>query len=443
MSVKNKYFILGLATVGFVSTISISSLQAQSKNDDSSERIDSMRKLASVLAIVEQNSVDDLNYTAIVNKTIAGLMNEIDAHSSYFSEKSYKDFKVTTEGEFGGLGINVGMRDKALTVIAPIDDTPAYKVGVKAGDIILKIDDKATMDMPLDEAVSLMRGKPKTPITLTIVRKGETKPLKFTIIRDIIKIDSVFVKTLDNDLLYIRVSNFDKKVVADVKKGINEKLKDRKGIILDLRSNPGGLLNQAVDLVDLFIDKGIIVSQKGKNESETKIYEATKGGYINIPLVVLIDVGSASASEIVSGALQDHRRAILVGEKSFGKGSVQAIWPITADGSEAIKLTVARYYLPSGRTIQASGVEPDIEVYMGNVPQKNEDGFEVREENLKKHLEGELKKVENNISSENDNILESLDDNKTVITKYRISKDSQLKSAIDILRSMIIMGVKK
>lgn len=443
MSVKNKYFILGLATVGFVSTISISSLQAQSKNDDSSERIDSMRKLASVLAIVEQNSVDDLNYTAIVNKTIAGLMNEIDAHSSYFSEKSYKDFKVTTEGEFGGLGINVGMRDKALTVIAPIDDTPAYKVGIKAGDIILKIDDKATMDMPLDEAVSLMRGKPKTPITLTIVRKGETKPLKFTIIRDIIKIDSVFVKTLDNDLLYIRVSNFDKKVVADVKKGINEKLKDRKGIILDLRSNPGGLLNQAVDLVDLFIDKGIIVSQKGKNESETKIYEATKGGYINIPLVVLIDVGSASASEIVSGALQDHRRAILVGEKSFGKGSVQAIWPITADGSEAIKLTVARYYLPSGRTIQASGVEPDIEVYMGNVPQKNEDGFEVREENLKKHLEGELKKVENNISSENDNILESLDDNKTVITKYRISKDSQLKSAIDILRSMIIMGVKK
>ncbi|MCI0501898.1 MAG: S41 family peptidase [Epsilonproteobacteria bacterium] len=423
--------------------MSISSLQAQSKNDDSSERIDSMRKLASVLAIVEQNSVDDLNYTAIVNKTIAGLMNEIDAHSSYFSEKSYKDFKVTTEGEFGGLGINVGMRDKALTVIAPIDDTPAYKVGVKAGDIILKIDDKATMDMPLDEAVSLMRGKPKTPITLTIVRKGETKPLKFTIIRDIIKIDSVFVKTLDNDLLYIRVSNFDKKVVADVKKGINEKLKDRKGIILDLRSNPGGLLNQAVDLVDLFIDKGIIVSQKGKNESETKIYEATKGGYINIPLVVLIDVGSASASEIVSGALQDHRRAILVGEKSFGKGSVQAIWPITADGSEAIKLTVARYYLPSGRTIQASGVEPDIEVYMGNVPQKNEDGFEVREENLKKHLEGELKKVENNISSENDNILESLDDNKTVITKYRISKDSQLKSAIDILRSMIIMGVKK
>jgi carboxyl-terminal processing protease len=443
LSVKNKYFILGLATVGFVSTISISSLQAQSKSDDSSERIDSMRKLASVLAIVEQNSVDDLNYTAIVNKTIAGLMNEIDAHSSYFSEKSYKDFKVTTEGEFGGLGITVGMRDKALTVIAPIDDTPAYKFGIKAGDIILKIDDKATMDMPLDEAVSLMRGKPKTSITLTIVRKGETKPLKFTIIRDIIKIDSVFVKTLDNDLLYIRVSNFDKKVVADVKKGIDEKLKDRKGIILDLRSNPGGLLNQAVNLVDLFIDKGIIVSQKGKNESETKIYEATKGGYINIPLVVLIDVGSASASEIVSGALQDHRRAILVGEKSFGKGSVQAIWPITADGSEAIKLTVARYYLPSGRTIQASGVEPDIEVYMGNVPQKNEDGFEVREENLKKHLEGELKKVENNISSENDNILESLDDNKTVITKDRISKDSQLKSAIDILRSMIIMGVKK
>ncbi len=441
---KNKFFILGFSAVGVASMLSISSLQAGAKSDDSIERVEAMRKLATVLAVVEQNSVDDLNYTDIINKAIAGLMSEIDAHSSYFSEKNYKDFKVQTEGEFGGLGITVGMRDKALTVIAPIDDTPAYRAGIKAGDIILKIDDKATMDMALDEAVSLMRGKPKTPINLTIIRKNETKPLKINIVREIIKIDSVFVKTIDNDLLYIRVSNFDKKVVPDVKKGLEKSLGNRKGIILDLRSNPGGLLNQAVDLVDLFVDKGIIVSQKGKNESENKVYEATKGGYINIPMVVLIDVGSASASEIVSGALQDHRRAILVGEKSFGKGSVQAVWPITIDGSEAIKLTVARYYLPSGRTIQASGVEPDIEVFMGDVPQKSEDNLEVREANLKKHLENELKKVEVNQTITNNlenNELE--DNNKTVITKEKISKDSQLKSGIDILRSMIIMGNKK
>lgn len=438
---KDKLFLFGfLSTIAFFYTVSTTSLDAGSSYRDSTDqKIDAMRKFANVITIIEQNSVDDLNYTGIINKAISGLMNEIDAHSSYFSEKSFKDFKIQTDGEFGGLGITVGMREKALTIIAPIDDTPAYRAGLKAGDIILKIDDKSTLDMTLDEAVNIMRGVAGTPIEITIVRKGEAKPFKVKIIRDIIKIDSVFVKTIDEDLLYIRVSSFDKNVVPDVKKALEDKLQNRKGIILDLRSNPGGLLNQAVGLVDLFVDNGIIVSQKGRDEAETKVYEATKSGtYKDIPLVVLIDVGSASASEIVSGALQDHKRAIIVGEKSFGKGSVQAIWPITLDGKEAIKLTIARYYLPSGRTIQATGVEPDIEVFLGEVPKKNEDAFEMREENLKKHLEGELEKVDLGKTSSKDEISEDI--NKTVVTKEKIFSDSQLKSAIDIVRSLIIMG---
>lgn len=437
---KNKLFIFGfIFTIAFFYAISTTSLDANSPTkSETSERIDSIRKLANVLTIIENNSVDELNYTAITNKAIQGLMGELDAHSSYFSEKSYKNFKIQTDGEFGGLGITVGMRDKALTVISPIDNTPAYQAGIKAGDIILKIYEKSTLNMTLDEAVNIMRGKPNTEIEITVVRKGENKPLKIKIIRAIIKIDSVFVKTISDDLLYIRVSSFDKKVVPDVKNALENRLENRKGIILDLRSNPGGLLNQAVGLVDLFVDDGIIVSQKGRDKSDSRTHNATKyGTFKNIPLVVLIDVGSASASEIVSGALQDHKRAIIVGEKSFGKGSVQAIWPITSDRSEAIKLTIARYYLPSGRTIQATGVTPDIEVFLGNIPIKDEDAFEMREENLKKHLEGELEKVDG--KSEISDEVQAEDDNKTVITKKKISSDSQLKSAIDIVRSLIIM----
>ncbi len=435
---KDKFFFLGfLFSLIFIYSLSTTTLDARSNSQTESQetRIEAMRKLANVLRIIEESSIDNLTFQNIVEKTIHGLMNELDAHSSYLSEKNYKDFKIQTNGEFGGLGITVGMRDKALTIIAPIDDTPAYRAGLKAGDIILKINEQSTIDMTLDEAVSLMRGKPKTEIEITIVRKGEPKPFKVKIIRDIIKIDSVFVKKIDEDLIYIRVSSFDKNVVSGIQEALENKLPSQKGMILDLRSNPGGLLNQAVGVVDLFVESGVIVSQKGRDDREEKTYVASKSGtFSDIPLVVLIDVGSASASEIVSGALQDHKRAIIVGEKSFGKGSVQAIWPITADGKEAIKLTVARYYLPSGRTIQAEGVVPDIEVFLGKVPKKDDDAFEVREANLKKHLESELQKIE-----DTPEVVDSEDSNKTIITKERIFSDSQLKTGIDILRSLIIL----
>jgi carboxyl-terminal processing protease len=421
-----------------------SSSQGVSNSQESqASRLEAMRKFARVLHIVEENSVDPLNYTEITEKAISGLMNALDPHSSYFTKSTYDNFKIQTDGEFGGLGITVGMRDGALTVISPIDGTPADKAGLKPSDIILKINNQSTIDMTIDDSVNLMRGKPGTEIELTIVRKSEPKPFKVKIVRDVIVIDSVYSKTIDDDILYIRVTSFDRKVTEDVQKAIkskffvkNEEGKMRRGIILDLRNNPGGLLDQAVGLVDLFIDKGLIVSQKGQKKHEDRYYEASiSDTFRDIPLVVLVNYGSASASEIVSGALQDHKRAVIIGEKTFGKGSVQAIWPISNE--EAIKLTIARYYLPSGRTIQAVGVTPDIEVVAGEVKKEEVNEFKIREAQLKKHLESELQKIEGDSKTTNTTQKEDTK-NKKIITQEDIFKDSQLKSAIDILRAIII-----
>lgn len=363
------------------------------EEENNQTRFESLSKLTQVIGTVEKYYVDDIKLQEIVDKALKGLMQELDAHSTYLDKKSSKEMSIQTQGEFGGLGITVGMRDGALTVIAPIDGTPAYKAGVKAGDIILKIDDHSTLNMTLDEAVSLMRGKPKTPISLTLVREGKNKPLKIDIVRDIIKIQSVFSKTIENeDLLYVRISSFDRKVTTNLKKAIKENPKT-KGIILDLRNNPGGLLTQAIGVVDLFVDEGIIVSQKGRNSEEEEKFNATIAETItDVPLVVLVNGGSASASEIVSGALQDHKRAVVIGEKTFGKGSVQAILPITQDRSENIKITIAKYYLPSGRTIQATGITPDVISHEGEVVAEKNAEFKLKEADLKKHLEVELDK---------------------------------------------------
>jgi len=442
-------------TLGIISTVLVlfalsTSLSAKSGystatdtevEESQTTRLEAMRKFARVLHIIEENSVDSLTYTEITEKAISGLMNALDPHSSYFTKSSYDNFKIQTDGEFGGLGITVGMRDGALTVISPIDGTPADKAGLKPSDIILKINEQSTIDMTIDDAVNIMRGKPGTPIELTIVRKKEPKPFKVKIIRDIIVIDSVYSKLIDDDILYVRVTSFDRKVADSVKSAIEKEYfktetnpTQRKGIILDLRNNPGGLLDQAVALVDLFIDKGLIVSQKGQRKQDDRFYEASaENTFRDIPMVVLVNYGSASASEIVSGALQDHKRAVVVGEKTFGKGSVQAIWPISTE--EAIKLTIARYYLPSGRTIQAVGVTPDIDVAEGTVTQEEDDEFKIREAQLKKHLESELEKIDGEKTPAE---TEESESDKKIIKKENIYKDAQLKSAIDILRAIVI-----
>ena len=423
-----------IATFGFAATLIGASLLLNTtvfakSQETHSSRLAALAKYTRVVGTIEKYYVDDINISTIVNKSIDGLMSNLDAHSSFLDKKGFKSLKIQTDGEFGGLGITVGMRKGALTIISPIEGTPADKAGVKAGDIILKIDNLSTLNMTIDEAVSHMRGKPKTKIVLTIVRKTETKPIKIHITRDIIKIDSVYTKMIKKDnILYLRVTSFDKKVVKKAKEALL-KHKNIKGIILDLRNNPGGLLNQAVGLVDLFVDNGIIVSQKGRDKAEDTKYDASPANTITkVPMSVLVNGGSASASEIVSGSLQDHKRAVIIGEKTFGKGSVQVILPI--NDTEALRLTIARYYLPSGRTIQAVGVIPDVEVAAGVVPHEVNE-FLIKEKELKKHLKGELNKI-----SKKKVKIEKVD--KNIITKEDVLKDIQLKTAIDAIKILSI-----
>lgn len=424
--------------------------ETQELKDEGPEptRLESYTKLQKVIAAVELLYVDEIKLSKIVDKSITGLLHELDAHSSMLNKESYKDMQVETKGEFGGLGIVIGQREGALTIISPIDDTPAFKAGVQSGDIILKIDEQATINMSLSDAVDLMRGKVGTPIEITIVRKSEIKPIKIKIVRDIIKIQSVYAKTIDDDVLYLRISSFmDMKVASELKKAIKKHKKITKAIVLDLRNNPGGQLGQAIDTVDLFVDEGIIVSQKGKDERENEFFEASKRTTMTkVPMVVLVNGGSASASEIVAGGLQDLKRAVIVGKETFGKGSVQRIIPINDDGSEAIKLTIAKYYLPSGRTIQAKGIQPDIDVFAGEVLTQEKSEFNLKEENMRKHLEEELTKVTSkdektkDKKSDKTNTKEKEIEDKTIITKEQVMKDNQLKTALDILKSLTIMN---
>jgi len=442
-----------IIATGLISTLTAAYLfgsfaQAKSTTTESTakDKLEAYIKFTQILNVIEKEYVDETNTTELIDKALKGLMTNLDAHSTFMDSKSYKDLTVQTKGEFGGLGISVGMKDGALTVIAPLEGTPAMRAGVKAGDIILKIDNKATIGMSIDESVKLMRGKPKTDIVLTVVRKDVPKPLTIKITRDIIKIQSVYAKKFktNKDLLYLYVTSFDQKVVEDTKKAIKEH-NNTKGIILDLRNNPGGLLDQAVGLVDMFVEEGVIVSQKGRIKTENVEYKATKANTdSSTPMVVLVNGGSASASEIVSGALQDFNRSIVVGEKTFGKGSVQVVMPV--GDKEALKLTVARYYLPSGRTIQAKGVTPDIIVHAGEIPQE-EDSLFLKEADLKKHLEEELEKIDANattksvrvdLNASDSNITVSKEDNKTIITDKMLYKDAQLKIGVDILKALVI-----
>ena len=441
---KNKKFLtLGFVSIGLsLSLLFSSDVLAKTEAKESTKtasteasRLEALAKFTKVISIVEQYSVDEVSIEELMDKALQGMMTNLDAHSTFLTEEDYKKLQVQTNGEFGGLGITVGLRDGALTVIAPIEGTPADKAGLKSGDIILKINSESTINMTIDDAVSKMRGKVGTPINITVVRKGETKPLSVDIVRDVITIESVYTKLINEDTLYIRVTSFDKKVANEVAKAIKEKKSITKGIVLDLRNNPGGLLDQAIELVDIFVDEGDIVSQKGRQKSDEKVYKASKKNTLTkVPVVVLINGGSASASEIVSGALQDHKRAVLVGENTFGKGSVQVILPITE--KEAVKLTIARYYLPSGRTIQAVGVKPDIEVLPGEVPM-NEDEFAIKEADLKKHLEEELEKVE----KKEEKVTNADEDKgkKDIISPEELQKDMQLKEAVDILKALVIM----
>lgn len=436
MMKKSRVILSGIIISLLVSSVLFAGLLAdetqKSKPKVQENKLESLKKLRRIMAIVEENYVDELSFDDIVDKAIDGLLSNLDAHSNYLNKKKFDDLRANTDGEFGGIGITVGLKDGALTIIAPVDGTPGDKAGLKSGDVIVRVNDKSTIDMSIDDAVNLMRGAPKTKVELTIVRKGESKPLVFNIVRDMIKIDSVKVRKIEgSDFAYVRVSSFDKNVTRNVSSELKQ-IGKINGIVLDLRNNPGGILDQAVDLSRLFIKSGVIVTQKGRTKSENIEYKAKSAPYADIPVVVLINGGSASASEIVAGALQDHKRAVLIGEQTFGKGSVQTVMQIDKD--EGLKLTTAKYYLPSGRTIQAVGVTPDIIVYPGVTPE-NENNFSIKESDLKRHLQSELDKVNTqNTKTKTEN------EDKKIITQNMIYQDIQLKSAIDVLMALNVVG---
>jgi carboxyl-terminal processing protease len=330
----------------------------------------------------------------LVEYAINGMLSSLDPHSSYMDGKSYRDMQVQTRGEFGGLGIEVTMEDGLIKVVAPIDDTPAAKAGILANDIITHLDDDAVQGLTLNQAVEKMRGAPNTKIRLKVMRKGKDAPLEITLVRDIIRVRSVRTRVEGDDIAYIRLTQFNEQTTEGLKRAINELTTQiqgdkLKGYVIDMRNNPGGLLEEAISVSDAFLDKGEIVSTRGRNLEETQRRNAKPGDLAKTkPIIVLINGGSASASEIVAGALQDHKRATVIGTRSFGKGSVQTIIPL-GSGNGALRLTTARYFTPSGRSIQAKGISPDIEV-LQDVPEDVKSRTDTKgEASLRGHLKAE------------------------------------------------------
>ena len=340
-----------------------------------------------VLALIQRNYVEEVELKELIYGAIDGMLATLDPHSAFMPPEEYAERRVDTQGAFGGLGIEVTIRDGILTVVSPIDDTPAYRAGIKSGDQILWIEDTSTKSLDIMDAVQLMRGKPGTTITITIFREEFDKPQKFELTREIIKIASVNAKTLAPGIGYVRIMQFQEQTAGDLKEALdvlraeNDNLLT--GVVLDLRNNPGGLLDQAIEVTDLFLSEGLIVYTEGRDaESRISSSATQKGTEPSYPMVVLINSGSASASEIVAGALHDHERALLMGERSFGKGSVQTLMPLGDDSG--LSLTTARYYTPSGTSIQAKGIEPDVLVPQAQLVKSK--GAHFREQDLSNHI---------------------------------------------------------
>ena len=351
--------------------------------------LDELRTFTEVFSRIKSDYVEPVQDKKLLEDAVQGMLAGLDPHSAYLDADSFKDMRVETEGQFGGLGIEVTMENGFVKVVSPIEDTPAARAGLKTGDLIIRLDEKAVKGLSLNDAVRMMRGKPGTDITLTVVREGASKPLKITVTRAVIKIQSVKSRMLDPGYGYVRITQFqagtDKSLIEAIKKLEKENKGNLRGLVLDLRNNPGGVLNAAVGVSDAFLDKGLIVYTEGRVPDSRMRLSATPGDVTNgAPMVVLINGGSASASEIVAGALQDDKRAVLMGTKSFGKGSVQTIIPISNGG--ALKITTARYFTPSGRSIQALGIVPDIVTAEAKIT-KSEQGDRLHEADLARHLE--------------------------------------------------------
>lgn len=397
-----------------------------------------LRTFTEVFARVKSDYVESVDDKTLLNYAIRGMLSGLDPHSSYLDVDGYKELQIGTSGEFGGLGLEVGMENGFVKVIAPIDDTPAARGGVQAGDLIIRLDDTPLQGMELNDAVKLMRGQVGTNITLTLLRKGEEKPLKITLTRAVIKVKSVKSQTLEPGYAYVRVSQFQAQTGANLIDAVSQLKKDNggslKGMVLDLRNNPGGVLNGAVTVSDAFLEKGLIVYTEGRVKDSKMKFTATPEDVLKgAPMVVLVNGGSASASEIVAGALQDHKRAVIMGSKTFGKGSVQTILPITND--TALKLTTARYYTPNGRSIQAEGIMPDIITDNVKLTAGEKSNVEpLKEADLNRHLTNG-KKPEGAGSSKPEAGSAIAEKDKEPL----VSSDYQLYEALNLLKGLAIL----
>jgi len=431
-------------SIGIVSAVAVTTqiagpLVAQQANSQTSV-YEQLELFGDIFERVRQEYVEDVNDQELIESAIDGMLRSLDPHSSFLSAADAADMRIQTRGQFGGLGIEVTQEDGWVKVVSPIDGTPADEAGLESGDFITHVDGESLLGLTLDEAVDIMRGPVGSEIVITVVREGEPEPFDVTIIRDTIKLTAVRTRT-EGDTVVLRVTTFNDQTYTNLEDGLNSAIEELgglenvNGVVLDLRNNPGGLLNQAIRVADAFLDKGEIVSTRGRNPEDSERFNATPGDLIDgKPMVVLINGGSASASEIVSGALKDHRRAIVVGTKSFGKGSVQTVIPLRGDG--AMRLTTSRYYTPSGRSIQNLGVSPDIIVEQPRVSRD-----ETEEETRNQRSEADLRGSLNNDSLTEDELRQLEEEEAKAEASAELRKDDyQLAYAIDLLRGLAAIG---
>ncbi|HYA19561.1 MAG TPA: S41 family peptidase [Burkholderiales bacterium] len=462
---RNKLGQIGLVVLGALlgATLSLNYSAVADKEASSPLPIEQLRAFTEVFGRIKNDYVEPVDDKKLITEAINGMLSGLDPHSAYLDAEAFKELQVGTQGEFGGLGIEVGMEDGFVKVVSPIEDTPAYNAGLKTGDLIIKLDDTAVKGMTLNEAVKRMRGKPNTQITLTVVRKGESKPLVFTLTRAIIKVQSVKSKMVEPGYGYIRITQFQEHTGESLSKAITDLYKPGplKGLVLDLRNDPGGLLNSAVAVSSAFLEpNSLVVYTDGRTEDSKMRFSATPENYLRgdfkedylkklpsavktVPMVVLVNNGTASASEIVAGALQDHKRAVVMGTQSFGKGSVQTILPL--GNNTAIKLTTARYYTPNGRSIQAKGITPDITVEEATVS-GIEELPQLREADLEHHLTNDKQPDESTPTSK---AVPSRpvprikpkggDEGKAELPEFGGKNDYQLNQAINLLKGLQIL----
>jgi carboxyl-terminal processing protease len=441
MSKQYKTFLVLVFGIFVGVSVSItSSVLAEKKVEESTTiPLEELRNFSDIFARIKTDYVEYVDDKTLLENAIRGMLTGLDPHSTYLGPDEYKELKIGTTGKFGGLGIQVSMENGFVKVISPIDDTPAYRAGLEAGDLIIRLNDKSVKGMTLNDAVKIMRGEPGSDIKLIVIREGTDKPLPFTITRDIIAVKSVKSRILEPGFGYIRISNFQSKTGRDLVSEVSKLKKDNenelKGLVLDLRNNPGGVLSAAADVSDAFIDNGKLVYTKGRIDNSDFKFHAKPGDIMNgLPMVVLINGGSASASEIVAGALQDHKRAVVMGSKSFGKGSVQTIQELRSGG--AVKMTTARYYTPKGRSIQGEGITPDIILGRYEIKKVDDDDtLRIKEADLNHSISNPTKSQEAIKKAEEEG--EKAEEEHPSLSP---SEDFQLYEALLLLKGMSILS---